>query len=395
MSYISRGIETVYFTFIRYVLMLLLVSCGAASSLKGNLRGVKDIVDQAEANGAYTCAPVQLAMAKSHLRFAWLELEEGYMSRAKKHYAIAKVNAEEAYKLSPPEKCAPKELRVEVPVIPKVGDRDGDGCPDDVDKCPDEPEDYDGVEDDDCCPEDQDTDMDTIPDSRDVCVVDPEDSDGYLDDDGCPELDNDLDTIADADDRCPDEPEDPDGWQDEDGCPDEDNDGDAIADLDDECPNTKGVPDQKGCPKKYEGVVITDRYIKILQKIYFAYNKAVIKEESYPILNQVVQVLMDRPEITVEIQGHTDSKGSDKYNLCLSAARAKAVRGYLIAHGIDPSRLTSVGYGESCPIATNKTKEGRATNRRVEFMRTDAPEVERPCPIPVMPRKCRKFRTNW
>jgi outer membrane protein OmpA-like peptidoglycan-associated protein len=375
-----------------FLMIFILLSCTTASSLKGKIKGIEDVITQAEANGAYVCAPVQLAMAKSHAEFAKLELEEGYMSKAKKHVQIAEVNAQEAYDLSPPEKCAPKEIRVEVPMIPKVGDRDGDGCPDNVDKCPDEPEDYDGVEDDDCCPEDQDTDMDGIPDSKDICVVDPEDMDNYLDDDGCPDWDNDSDGIADNKDSCPNEPEDPDGWQDDDGCPDNDNDDDTIVDIDDECPNVKGVPEEKGCPKKYTGVVITDKYLKILQKIFFEYNQAVIMPESYPILNEVVGVLKDRPEITLEIQGHTDDKGSDNYNLCLSAARAKSVMVYLMEHGIDQSRLTSAGYGETCPIASNKTKEGRAENRRVEFMRTDVPEPDRPCPVPPMPSKCKKFK---
>jgi len=377
------------------LLVVLFISCAAASSLRGKLDGVQDVVEQAEANGAYTCAPVQLAMAKSHLKFARIELDEGYMSKAKKHAAVAEVNAQEAYDLSPPEKCAPKELRVEVPVIPKVGDRDGDGCLDDVDPCPDDPEDFDGFEDDDCCPEDQDTDMDGIPDSADICIVEPEDKDGYLDYDGCPELDNDADGILDDKDQCPDDPEDPDGWQDDDGCPDDDNDGDGIIDVDDHCPNVKGVPEENGCPKKYTGVVITDKYLKILQKIFFEFNKAKIKPESYGILDEVVQVLKDRTEISLEIQGHTDSKGKDVYNLCLSQARADSVKKYLVEHGIDSYRLNAVGYGETCFIASNKTKEGRAMNRRVEFMRTDVADPDRPCPVPAMPKKCKKYQKKF
>ncbi len=375
--------------------LLLAFSCSAAQGLRGQLSGIKDTIDQAEANGAYTCAPVQLAMAKSHHAFAMLELDEGYLSKVKNHTKIAEQNAQQAYELSPPEICAPKEVKVEVPMIPKVGDRDGDGCLDNVDECPDDPEDYDGVEDDDCCPEDQDTDLDTIPDSKDICIVDPEDADGYLDADGCPEPDNDVDGILDEPDQCPNEPEDPDGWKDDDGCPDDDNDGDTIKDVDDDCPNIKGVPEQNGCPKKYTGVVITDKYLKILQTIFFEFNKAVIKPESYSILNEVVMVLKDMEEIKLEIQGHTDDKGKDDYNLCLSAARAKSVKTYLLEHGIPGYRLTSVGFGESCPIADNATQDGRATNRRVEFMRTDVDEVDRPCPILTMPSKCKKYEKKF
>jgi len=391
----SRPRTTLAVFIVKLCVIVLCLSCGAAFSLKGKLEGIQQKIEQAEANGAYTCAPVQLAMAKSHLKFARLELDEGYMSKAKKHAAVASVNADEAYDLSPPEKCAPKELRVEVPVIPKVGDRDGDGCPDNEDKCPDDPEDFDGVEDDDCCPEDQDTDMDGIPDSADFCIVEPEDKDGYLDDDGCPDVDNDVDGILDEKDSCPDDPEDPDGFKDDDGCPDDDNDEDTVLDVDDECPNVKGVPEEKGCPQKYTGVIITDKYLKILQKIFFEFNKATIKPESYDILNQVVMVLQDKPEITLEIQGHTDDKGKDAYNLCLSQARAESVRKYLIEHGIEANRLTAVGYGETCFIASNKTKEGRATNRRVEFMRTDVEDPDRPCPIPGLPASCAKFQKKF
>jgi OOP family OmpA-OmpF porin len=391
----SRPRTTLAVFCVKLCVIVLCLSCGAAFSLEGKLDGIQQKIDQAEANGAYTCAPVQLAMAKSHVKFAKLELDEGYMSKAKKHAAVASVNADEAYDLSPPEKCAPKELRVEVPVIPKVGDRDGDGCLDNVDKCPDDPEDFDGFEDDDCCPEDQDTDMDGLPDSVDFCIVDPEDKDGYLDDDGCPDDDNDVDGILDEKDNCPDDPEDPDGFKDDDGCPDDDNDQDTIIDVDDECPNVKGVPEEKGCPQKYTGVIITDKYLKILQKIFFEFNKAKIKPESYGILDQVVQVLQDKPEITLEIQGHTDDKGKDDYNLCLSQARAESVRKYLIEHGIEASRLKAVGYGETCFIASNKTKEGRGTNRRVEFMRTDVEEPDRPCPIPALPKSCSKYEKKF
>jgi len=106
-----------------------------------------------------------------------------------------------------------------------------------------------------------------------------------------------------------------------------------------------------------------------LRGIKFDFNKATIKPESYPILDEAAAILTSHPEIRVEIQGHTDSIGSDAYNLKLSNLRANAVRTYLIErHGIDPSRLVARGYGESRPIADNRTKEGRAQNRRVDFV---------------------------
>jgi len=105
-----------------------------------------------------------------------------------------------------------------------------------------------------------------------------------------------------------------------------------------------------------------------LKGIYFDFDKATIKPESKPALEAAAKMLNENPTINVEIQGHTDSKGSDSYNLKLSDERAASVVAYLVTNlGIDPSRLTSKGYGESMPIASNDTDSGRALNRRVEF----------------------------
>ncbi len=105
-----------------------------------------------------------------------------------------------------------------------------------------------------------------------------------------------------------------------------------------------------------------------LRGIYFDFDKSTIKPESRPALEDAAKMLKENPSITVEIQGHTDSKGSDEYNLSLSDRRAAAVVAYLVTNlGVDASRLTSKGYGESMPIATNDTDAGRALNRRVEF----------------------------
>lgn len=112
-----------------------------------------------------------------------------------------------------------------------------------------------------------------------------------------------------------------------------------------------------------KGMVIT------LRGIYFEFNKATIKPESYPILDSAAQILKDNPKIKVEIQGHTDNVGSAEYNKKLSLRRAQAVVNYFVQkHGIDIKRLRAVGYGEEKPIADNATEEGRALNRRVEFV---------------------------
>ncbi|MCE9578208.1 MAG: OmpA family protein [Deltaproteobacteria bacterium] len=290
---------------------------------------------------------------------------------------------------------------------PNIGDRDGDGIKDDIDKCPDQPEDYDGFEDEEGCPdpdndrdgildeddkcpnvpetkndfEDEDgcpdgtkndRDGDGILDEVDQCPDDPEDKDGFEDTDGCPDPDNDKDGILDVDDLCPNDPEDKDGFEDEDGCPDPDNDKDRILDNDDKCPNEpetyNGVEDEDGCPDRGR-VILTDTKIMILDKVYFEYNKAIIKKESYPILDAVSATLAGNPDIAlIEIQGHTDERGNDAYNLELSDKRAHAVLEYLVGKGIDEKRLQSQGYGETQPVDRRHNDEAWAANRRVEFL---------------------------
>ncbi len=138
-----------------------------------------------------------------------------------------------------------------IPVAGPAGDADGDGIKDDVDQCPADPEDMDGFEDGDGCP-DNDNDADGIPDDKDRCPLEAEDKDGDRDDDGCPDGDQDADGIADDLDQCPTKPEDKDGFEDQDGCPELDNDKDGIPDADDKCPDKPedldGDRDDDGCP---------------------------------------------------------------------------------------------------------------------------------------------------
>jgi OmpA-OmpF porin, OOP family len=290
---------------------------------------------------------------------------------------------------------------------PNIGDRDGDGIKDDVDKCPDDPEDFDGFEDADGCPDPDndrdgipdvddkcpnipenfngiedadgcpegtknDRDGDGIPDDVDKCPDDPEDFDGFEDADGCPDPDNDKDGILDVDDLCPNDPEDKDGFEDADGCPDPDNDKDRILDKDDKCPNEpetyNGFQDEDGCPDRGR-VVVTDTSIEILDMVYFEYDKAIIKKESYPILDAVAATMQGNPSISlIEIQGHTDERGDDAYNLDLSDRRAHSVREYLIGKGVDEKRLTAQGYGETQPLDHNHNEAAWAKNRRVAFL---------------------------
>jgi outer membrane protein OmpA-like peptidoglycan-associated protein len=262
---------------------------------------------------------------------------------------------------------------------PNTGDRDGDGIKDDVDRCPDAAEDFDGWQDDDGCP-DPDNDGDGIPDVDDKCPDIPEDRDGVEDDDGCPEGelgDRDGDGIPDVDDKCPDDPEDHDGWQDEDGCPDPDNDGDRILDVDDLCPNEaetiNGLEDDDGCADLDRGVVAkVDDRILIFKPINFEYDKAVITLDSFYILDALVATLNGYPDISlVEVQGHTDERGDDRYNLDLSKRRAAAVVTYLVDHGVAARRLTSRGYGETQPLDKRHTEAAWTQNRRVDFQLKD------------------------
>lgn len=343
----------------------LVAACAETPKVRGQIEALQAITEQAQRNGAVRCAPRELAAAESELAFARLELDQGSMRQALRHLERAEPNAYAAEQLSPPEYCAGTKPAAQ------PGDKDGDGHLDAQDSCVDEPENYNGVEDADGCPDDPDTDSDGLTDSVDSCVLEPEDHDGYLEDDGCPEVDNDLDGLLDAKDQCPTEPEDPDTFTDEDGCPDLDNDADTVADVADQCPNVAGnaTGEPLGCPPALVEVTCTE--VKIKQQIHFEYNKAKIRPESFEVLDAVVQVLEQNPKIKIEVQGHTDNRGSAVYNKTLSDQRANSVRVYVVNHGINSGRLTAKGYGFERPLVSNDTERNRALNRRVQFVRTE------------------------
>ncbi|HXJ20324.1 MAG TPA: OmpA family protein [Polyangia bacterium] len=267
----------------------------AGVQLKDDLRQVRTIAREARDNGAYKCAPRELALADTNIEFVDRELNQGDYFRARDHLRVADHNAREAYRLSPRERCLPPP--------PGPGDADGDGIADNVDKCPHDPEDKDG-------------------------------------------------------------------FQDADGCPDPDNDKDGVLDAEDKCPNDPGPPDNAGCPKKYEHIVVTQEKIELKQKIFFDTNKATIQPRSFSLLDEIAQVMRSRPSMTVRIEGHTDSRGKHAHNMALSSARAESVRQHLVGLGIEPSRMQAQGYGPDQPIETNKTAAGREKNRRVEFFIT-------------------------
>ena len=201
-----------------------------------------------------------------------------------------------------------------------VGDRDGDGFPDDKDKCPDQAEDF----------------------------------DGFQDFDGCADLDNDQDGIPDVNDLCPDQAETKNGFEDDDGCPD------TLQSP------SQGVPPASN--PSTSATATSSPPVIPTARIPFASGKADIPPGSTPALDEVAHILNENPSLKLEIQGHTDNVGDDVLNMRLSLERAEAVRRYLIDHGISADRLVARGYGESRPTAGNGTAGGRTANRRIEFV---------------------------
>ena len=283
-------------------------------------------------------------------------------------------------------------------------DKDGDRIPDKDDACPEEPgdslyngcpdSDKDGIIDskDDCptvpgieafkgCP---DTDGDGIKDDEDACPEVPgplvnngcpdTDNDGLFDfidncpevagpkeNNGCPWPDTDQDGTLDKDDDCPNTP----GPRENAGCPYTDSDNDGLRDKDDKCPNTPGPIENDGCPEIEEEVQEILR--TAFENLEFETGKDIIKEESIPSLTELAEVLVKRPEWKLQISGHTDNVGNDQANLVLSKKRAEAVKNFMISKAIESERLYVLFFGETMPIASNDTKEGRQKNRRVEM----------------------------
>ena len=339
----------------------LAAGCAAGERVRGGIDTVERTIAVARASGAERCAPADLARAVAHSEFAALELHEGDYYRARAELDIAAKSAREALRLSPRGRCA-------AAATAGGADRDADGVPDDRDECMSQPEDRDGTQDDDGCP-DTDNDNDGLADTVDRCPDDPEDADGFEDDDGCPDADNDRDGLADRIDQCPDQAEDKDGFDDDDGCPDCDNDGDGVPECPrpvDRCPGQPGRPPD-GCP--FKGVMVVGSRIQTGEPVRFA-GVAGIRPASYELLDEVARVLAANPRLRVRVEAHTSNRGPTTRNLRVSRARAAAVKRYLVGRGIKPNRVSSDGYGEARPVAENTTPRGRAQNRRVEFVIT-------------------------
>ena len=240
-------------------------------------------------------------------------------------------------------------------------DTDGDGVFDYLDECPATPEAAYGMIDEHGCP--IDSDGDGVADYIDMCPHTPEAAYGMIDQYGCP-LDTDRDGVYDYLDTCSDTPVEGRNHVDENGCL-LDTDQDGVYDYQDLCPTIAGVKENKGCPEVKREV--RNLLKKAMSGIQFENGKATIKKNSYKILNDIAKIFIDNTDYIVEVQGHTDNVGKRDYNIDLSERRAQAVRTYLIEKGVPATRLSAHGYGPDVPIADNKTKEGRAKNRRVEF----------------------------
>ena len=184
----------------------------------------------------------------------------------------------------------------------------------------------------------------------------------------CPDLDDDGDGIPNKADRCPTEK----GLPELQGCPAKDADGDGVPDHLDNCPLVPGPASNQGCPLvQKQLVVITRRRLELKQRIYFDTGLATIQRRSFPLLNQVADVLKAHPDLPpLSIGGHTDNKGKPEVNRKLSQARAESVRGYLVKKGVVAGRITAHGFGADRPIDSNLSPTGRANNRRVEFTLT-------------------------
>ncbi|HEX4419034.1 MAG TPA: OmpA family protein [Kofleriaceae bacterium] len=264
---------------------------------------------------------------------------------------------------------------------PSRNDRDGDGIPDSVDACPDEPEDKDGFQDEDGCP-DPDNDGDGIPDVDDKCPNEPEDKDGFQDADGCPDLDNDGDGIPDAIDKCPNEPEDKDGFEDEDGCPDDDNDGDGIPDAIDKCPNdpetVNGFEDADGCPDVRGTSGPEERADRLdLKGVPVTFGRGALSPPARQLLNQVA-TLIKTHRLTIRVEVHV-ALGTRSGNPGAIAAqkrkdkqtaqqRAKLIADYLIGQGVSPQQLQAVGLGSDRPLGAASPTD--PVNERVDFIKS-------------------------
>lgn len=259
---------------------------------------------------------------------------------------------------------------------PPPPDKDQDGIVDSDDLCPEEPAGDHPDPKRPGCPA-KDSDGDHVWDYEDQCPDTPAGEHPDPAKKGCPAIDSDGDGVFDYEDKCVHEPAGPHPETDPArlGCPKPDRDHDTVPDDVDACPDRAGAPStdpkKNGCPGLIE---VKNGLIVIFQPVFFATGKDTILPKSFPVLNAVADALKAQPEIKkVMIEGHTDNRGKASRNMELSDRRARSVLRYLVQHGVASDRLDAQGYGDSKPVASNKTAKGRAANRRVEFHIVDPP----------------------
>jgi OOP family OmpA-OmpF porin len=246
-----------------------------------------------------------------------------------------------------------KEVVKVIEPPPPPPDTDGDGILDPNDKCPT----VKGIAKYEGCPI-PDTDKDGINDEEDKCPTVP----GLARYQGCPIPDTDKDGLNDEEDKCPTVA----GLARYQGCPIPDTDGDGVNDEEDKCITIPGPKENFGCPVIPEEV--KKRVDVAAKNILFVTGSAKLQKSSYKGLDDVVKIMTENPGMSLKIDGHTDNVGKDDYNQTLSENRAASVKTYLVSKGIDESRITAEGHGETMPIADNKTAAGRQKNRRSEMV---------------------------
>lgn len=229
-------------------------------------------------------------------------------------------------------------------------DRDADGTPDSLDRCPD----IAGTVPLRGCP---DRDGDGIADKDDKCP----DVAGVYNYDGCPIPDTDGDGVKDDEDKCKTVK----GLKENNGCPAVDIDEDGVADADDKCPEVKGTFENKGCPIPFvEGAeLIKTTPDSMTYRIYFDVEMANLSPDAFKVLKTIVDVLKADDSLTINITGHTDSLGTPKSNMQISADRAKIAKDYFISYYISPARIKSSAYGSKKPVSNLQPW----MNRRVEI----------------------------
>lgn len=376
---------------------LAFAACGNPGTVKAREDALRTELAKAQSMGAKDCAPEELAKAEANLEFGQIEIKQGDYIRAEDHFEEGFKMAKAAQRgvrnckravvamntptpkpvvvvLTPTPSPSPSSTATPVvspsptptpepshtPIIVVVAPTATPTATQVViihstpTPSPSATPDVSKI----------DSDGDGVPDIKDECPADP----GPATNSGCPVKDTDGDGIPDPQDQCPQVP----GVLQYHGCPVPDKDKDGVPDDQDKCPDAPGLPANGGCPPatpdlKFIVIDNTKKTIDLKQQIHFQTGKSVILPDSNQILDEIVKVMKDHTTMEIRIEGHTDSTGTPTGNLALSKARADACRTYLVNAGVDGNRLRAVGLGQTTPIADNRSPEGRALNRRVEF----------------------------